>query len=175
MNSFIIDVLERFQLSAYLSLIIIRNFLEMTGGAGVEEILSYLHDISVTIFTTSKPLNFYNPAFIPSYLTEMIYDIGSTLTSIQNSSNYKLFTTLLFPALYVVGSEIIVDSLKHAFITKFNGIPASIYSRYTQSLFRDLAGTSLQQHERPKWESEWNQGEINAQGHTMVWFTLINP
>ena len=34
--------------------------------------------------------------------------------------------------------EIVVDVLKHAFITKFNAIPAYVYSLYTESLANDL-------------------------------------
>lgn len=114
----IIDALERFQLFSYLFLIMIRNFLEMTGGAGVDEILSYFHDISITIFTPSKTLNFQNLSFISSYFGEMFTDIIDIIQDIQISSKYKLFITLLLPALYVFLAEIIVDNLKHAFITK---------------------------------------------------------
>jgi hypothetical protein len=114
----IIDALERFQLAAYLFLIIIRNFLEMTGGAGVDEILSYFHDISITILTPSKSLNFQSLSFISSYFDEMFTDIISILSDFQTSSKYKLFITLLVPALIVFLVEILVDNLKHAFITK---------------------------------------------------------
>ena len=39
-------------------------------------------------------------------------------------------------------SEMIVDWLKHAFITKFNHIRPSVYERYTDVLCRDLASGS---------------------------------
>jgi hypothetical protein len=39
-------------------------------------------------------------------------------------------------------SEILVDWLKHAFITKFNHIRPSVYERYTDVLCRDLASGS---------------------------------
>lgn len=39
-------------------------------------------------------------------------------------------------------SEIMVDWLKHAFITKFNHIRASVYERYIDVLCRDLASGS---------------------------------
>ena len=127
----------------------------MTGGAGVDEILSYFHGISITIFTSSKPLNFQNISFISSYLGEMFSDIINVLKDVQDSTNYKLFITLLFPALYVFGVEIVVDNLKHAFITKFNDIPASIYTQFRKTLFRDVAGrTIILDSERPKWETK---------------------
>lgn len=42
----------------------------------------------------------------------------------------------------VLFSELIVDWLKHAFITKFNHIRPSVYERYTDVLCRDLASGS---------------------------------
>lgn len=42
----------------------------------------------------------------------------------------------------VLLSELIVDWLKHAFITKFNHIRPSVYERYTDVLCRDLASGS---------------------------------
>lgn len=39
-------------------------------------------------------------------------------------------------------SEIIVDWLKHAFITKFNHIRPSVYERYIDVLCRDLSSGS---------------------------------
>ena len=149
------DILERFQLCAYLFLILIRNFLEMTGGAGVDEILSHLYGLSVTILTPSKPLVFTNASFIPMYFGELAQDVFIIWARIQAAPEFKLFITLLFPAIYVIGSELIADLLKHAFITKFNEIPASIYTDFKLSLFRDLAGKRLDRGNRPKWESQW--------------------
>ncbi|CAE6495394.1 unnamed protein product [Rhizoctonia solani] len=42
------------------------------------------------------------------------------------------------PVLTVLLSELVVDWLKHAFITKFNHIRPSVYERYTDVLCRDL-------------------------------------
>lgn len=39
-------------------------------------------------------------------------------------------------------SEMLVDWLKHAFITKFNHVRPSVYERYTDVLCRDLASAS---------------------------------
>ncbi|KIJ49444.1 hypothetical protein M422DRAFT_27811 [Sphaerobolus stellatus SS14] len=46
------------------------------------------------------------------------------------------------PVMTVLGSEILVDWLKHAFITKFNHIRPSVYERYIDVLCRDLASAS---------------------------------
>ena len=41
-----------------------------------------------------------------------------------------------------MASEMLVDWLKHAFITKFNHIRPSVYQRYIDVLCRDLASMS---------------------------------
>jgi len=48
----------------------------------------------------------------------------------------------LQPVLTVLVSEMLVDWLKHAFITKFNHIRPSVYERYIDVLCRDLASGS---------------------------------
>ncbi|KAG7446514.1 DUF747-domain-containing protein [Guyanagaster necrorhizus] len=47
--------------------------------------------------------------------------------------------TIGYPVLLVMLSEFLVDSLKHAFITKFNHIRPTVYARYMDVLCRDLA------------------------------------
>ncbi|KZT43662.1 DUF747-domain-containing protein [Sistotremastrum suecicum HHB10207 ss-3] len=46
--------------------------------------------------------------------------------------------TILSPVMTVLLSEMLVDWLKHAFITKFNHIRPSVYERYNDVLCRDL-------------------------------------
>lgn len=46
------------------------------------------------------------------------------------------------PVLVVMGCEMLVDWLKHAFITKFNHIRPSVYERYTDVLCLDLSSGS---------------------------------
>lgn len=50
--------------------------------------------------------------------------------------------TISYPVLTVLVSEMLVDWLKHAFITKFNHIRPSVYERYIDVLCRDLASGS---------------------------------
>ncbi|KAL0581310.1 hypothetical protein V5O48_000686 [Marasmius crinis-equi] len=50
--------------------------------------------------------------------------------------------TISYPVLTVMMSEMLVDWLKHAFITKFNHIRPSVYERYTDVLCRDLSSGS---------------------------------
>ncbi|KAK6906918.1 hypothetical protein I203_100907 [Kwoniella mangroviensis CBS 8507] len=94
------DIVERFQLSLMLSVIALRNMIEMAGS----EI-----------------------AFLPK--------------SFIRGKN--LVDSILSPVLFVIVSEMIVDWLKHAFITKFNHVRASVYERFTDVLAKDvlLAGS----------------------------------
>ncbi|KAH7108105.1 eukaryotic membrane protein family-domain-containing protein [Auriculariales sp. MPI-PUGE-AT-0066] len=76
---------------------------------------------------------------------------GSTFDFAQGSILPKSFNwvqgrsiawTVLSPVMSVMLSEVVVDWLKHAFITKFNHIRPSVYERYTDVLCRDLASGS---------------------------------
>ncbi|KAF9038267.1 DUF747-domain-containing protein [Hymenopellis radicata] len=50
--------------------------------------------------------------------------------------------TIGYPVLTVILSECVVDSLKHAFITKYNHIRPSVYARFMDVLCRDLTSGS---------------------------------
>lgn len=68
------------------------------------------------------------------------------LWTISYVSNIVILLFLLLiavqPVLTVMISEMLVDWLKHAFITKFNHIRPSVYERFTDVLCRDLASGS---------------------------------
>ena len=51
------------------------------------------------------------------------------------------FWVLIPDCFVVIIAEIIVDWLKHAFITRFNEIPSNVYQEFTLSLAYDLAQT----------------------------------
>ncbi|KAI9569560.1 DUF747-domain-containing protein [Boletus coccyginus] len=56
---------------------------------------------------------------------------------------HNVLWTISYPVVTVLASEMMVDWLKHAFITKFNHIRPSVYERYVDVLCRDLASGSL--------------------------------
>jgi hypothetical protein len=58
--------------------------------------------------------------------------------------------TLMTPVVMVIASELIVDWIKHAFITKFNQIRPSIYSKYIDVLCKDLVVGSPGRHSAGK-------------------------
>uniref|UniRef100_A0A8C5GCQ5 Transmembrane anterior posterior transformation protein 1 homolog n=1 Tax=Gouania willdenowi TaxID=441366 RepID=A0A8C5GCQ5_GOUWI len=59
----------------------------------------------------------------------------------QFSWNTDHLLVLLPDVFMVVTSEVAVDIIKHAFITKFNDIPADVYSEYRASLAFDLVSS----------------------------------
>lgn len=61
----------------------------------------------------------------------------------MNSSNYIniWFGIIMGPTFVVIGSEVMVDWLKHLYITKFNKIKPSIYDKYSRVLSSDYMDT----------------------------------
>ncbi|XP_077287080.1 protein TAPT1 homolog isoform X2 [Arctopsyche grandis] len=51
------------------------------------------------------------------------------------------FWVLVPDCILVLGFEVIIDWIKHAFITRFNEIPSGVYREYTVSLAYDMAQT----------------------------------
>lgn len=94
------DMVERFQLAFYLTMISTRNLIEVSGST-----------------FSSLPTSFVPVSLSPSF---------------------SLLQSTFSPAAIVFLSEIFVDWLKHAFITKFNHIRPSVYGRFIDVLCRDL-------------------------------------
>ncbi|KIL66316.1 hypothetical protein M378DRAFT_161198 [Amanita muscaria Koide BX008] len=70
--------------------------------------------------------------------------------------------TISYPVLTVMVSEMLVDWLKHAFITKFNHIRPSVYERYTDVLCRDLASMTAVGRRRARKHSYVDQSPLVA-------------
>ncbi|KAF7727948.1 hypothetical protein EC973_006836 [Apophysomyces ossiformis] len=64
--------------------------------------------------------------------------LPSTFVPLFTGSALKSLSALMTPVVMVIASELVVDWLKHAFITKFNQIRPSIYSKYIDVLCKDL-------------------------------------
>ncbi|KAG0236866.1 hypothetical protein BGW42_002364 [Actinomortierella wolfii] len=95
------DIVERFQLSVFMTIIALRNLVELSA-------------------SPPSPFSIYPQSFVPLF---------SSMTTVAR---------LLTPCLLVLGCETLVDWLKHAFITKFNQIRPTVYSRFVDILSRDL-------------------------------------
>ncbi|KAL5037228.1 hypothetical protein BDV3_006753 [Batrachochytrium dendrobatidis] len=144
------DIVERFQLSVFLIIIGIRNFIELVGGETIASFPTYIYEVyksMPSILWISEKVMLLFPKKIPTDPTQVWTDfqvlVASTnhiITRVLSLQEYKLVETILGPIVIVYLTEILVDWLKHAFITKFNGISPTVYERYRNSLCRDLLG-----------------------------------
>jgi hypothetical protein len=109
------DIVERFQLWIMLLVIGMRNVVEVGGlsvpGAGSEN------------SAEGSPLPLHSPSILPHSFTVL----PSWLWSGE----------VLSPFFIVLGSEMLVDTIKHAFVTKFNNIKPTFYSRILDILCKD--------------------------------------
>ena len=113
------DIVERFQLWLMLTIIAARNLIE-TGGLS----LPHSDDLSSGAAASSTILPF----------------------SFTLLSNYSI--KVLTPFLVVLGSETLVDNLKHAYVTKFNNTRPAIYGRYLDLLAKDYYTNAFDQNQR---------------------------
>ncbi|KAF2130468.1 DUF747-domain-containing protein [Dothidotthia symphoricarpi CBS 119687] len=110
------DVVERFQLWLMLLIIAMRNVVEV-GGLSIRS-----SDYSWTsMFTGNATTNFTASSIIPMSFTIFPQYIAQVLN----------------PFLLVLGSEMVVDWLKHAYITKFNQMKPEVYGKFFDVLAKD--------------------------------------
>lgn len=129
------DVVERFQLWHMLVIIASRNIAE-TGGLGK----GFNSLVSSTTLSSSSPVmtnitQAVPPAMASSILPRsftMVPDIVASITSYVPTVSH-----VLGPFLVVLGSEMLVDWLKHAYINKFNNTKPAIYDRFLDVLAKD--------------------------------------
>jgi hypothetical protein len=133
------DVVERFQLWLMLTIIASRNIVE-TGAfnfVGNFGLGSSFTGQSSTV-TNSTPLS-TPPRTASSILPQAFTLFPSSILSSFNSVNSFIPTLaqVLGPFLVVLGSEMLVDWLKHAYINKFNNNRPAIYGRFLDVLAKD--------------------------------------
>lgn len=133
------DVVERFQLWLMLTIIASRNIVEtgafnFVGNLGLGSNSTGQSSTS----TNSTPLS-TPPRTASSILPQAFTFFPSSIMSSFNSVNTFIPTLaqVLGPFLVVLGSEMLVDWLKHAYINKFNNNRPSIYGRFLDVLAKD--------------------------------------
>ncbi|KAF1956888.1 DUF747-domain-containing protein [Byssothecium circinans] len=112
------DIVERFQLWLMLLIIAMRNIVEV-GGLSINSVSFFSNPLSSANATTSAP--FSASSILPMSFTIFPKYIGQVLN----------------PFLLVLGSEMVVDWLKHAYITKFNQTKPEIYGKFLDVLAKD--------------------------------------
>ena len=130
------DVVERFQLWLMLTIIASRNIVE-TGVFTSWFSLGSLKDQAVAN-TNNTPLA-TPPKTSSSILPQSFTLFPSSLLASLSGANSILPTMaqVLGPFLIVLGSEMLVDWLKHAYINKFNNTRPTIYGRFLDVLAKD--------------------------------------
>ncbi|KAB8293777.1 hypothetical protein EYC80_009262 [Monilinia laxa] len=103
------DVVERFQLWLMLMIIALRNIVEMGGFSSMASSAS----------EATSPLR--TSSMLPNSFTILPVWSGEVLS----------------PFFIVIGSEMLVDWIKHAYISKFNGVKPAIYQRFLDVLAKD--------------------------------------
>ncbi|TGO26773.1 hypothetical protein BPAE_0053g00260 [Botrytis paeoniae] len=103
------DVVERFQLWLMLMIIALRNIVEM---GGFSSMVSSASEATSPLRTSSM---------LPNSFTILPVWSGEVLS----------------PFFIVIGSEMLVDWIKHAYISKFNGVKPAIYQRFLDVLAKD--------------------------------------
>jgi hypothetical protein len=129
------DISERFQLSVFLSIITTRNFFEILGDGAAGDISNYFRVLWQHIIDT-----LHEPMLFQWTPYTLFGSLKNGFEAVIQSNEFNLIQIIFGPALIILGLEILVDWLKHAFITKFNGIPPNVYKRFKESLCRDLLG-----------------------------------
>ena len=137
------DAVERFTLSMFLVIITLRNLLELAGTSlfTFVPLFPNLQD-SLPLSTTAQfPILL---DYLPEFALHIVDSFSpfSLFAKLQfpmlNASFANLWHFLLYPAVIVLGCEVAVDWLKHAFITKFNDLRPAVYRRFVDVLCKHL-------------------------------------
>ncbi|KAF2092527.1 DUF747-domain-containing protein [Rhizodiscina lignyota] len=114
------DVVERFQLWLMLTIIALRNVVEVGNlSISLSTVLGSSSTNSASSNATSAPLT--STSILPKAFTVLPSWTGEVLG----------------PFLIVLGSEMLVDWLKHAYINKFNNTKPDIYGRFLDVIAKD--------------------------------------
>jgi hypothetical protein len=113
------DIVERFQLWLMLLIIAMRNVVEVGG-------------LSIRSSETS-----WTAMFTGGNATAATTFTASNIIPMSFTIFPKYIAQVLNPFLLVLGSEMFVDWLKHAYITKFNQYKPEVYSKFFDVLAKD--------------------------------------
>lgn len=132
------DVVERFQLWLMLTIIASRNIVE-TGAFNFVGSLGSAWSLRGNSSTSTNSTPLSTPRTAASILPQSFTILPSSLIASFSQVNTFLpsLAQVLGPFLVVLGSEMIVDWLKHAYIDKFNNIRPNIYGRFLDILAKD--------------------------------------
>ncbi|XP_026534615.1 transmembrane anterior posterior transformation protein 1 homolog isoform X3 [Notechis scutatus] len=109
----------------------------------------FLHAILIMVQATTLNVAFnsHNKSLLTIMMSNNFVEIkGSVFKKFEKNNLFQMSNSdhlwVLFPDVcMVIASEVAVDIVKHAFITKFNDITADVYSEYKASLAFDFVSS----------------------------------
>lgn len=130
------DVVERFQLWLMLIIIASRNIVETGGLSTGFNLFTSTSTASPSSATNASHANSFTPprsssSILPSSF-EIIPSLFTSITAYAPSVGH-----VLGPFIVVLGSEMVIDWLKHAYVNKFNNTRPAIYGRFLDVLAKD--------------------------------------
>ena len=134
------DVVERFQLWLMLTIIASRNIVETGAFNFVGSIGSSWSNTGGNSSTSTNSTPLSTPPRTASSILPQSFTIfpSSLISSFSNVNSFlPSLAQVLGPFLVVLGSEMLVDWLKHAYINKFNNTRPTIYGRFLDVLAKD--------------------------------------
>jgi len=117
-----------------ITLLISNNFVELKSNVFKRTDLAHLFQISCSDMVERFQLSIYIFFVVLQYMKVGGGGLGS-----------EGLKDLLGSILFIYGSELVVDWIKHAFVVKFNHISPTVYSRFTTTLCHSMS-PQLQQH-----------------------------
>jgi hypothetical protein len=117
-----------------ITLLISNNFIELKSNVFKRTDLAHLFQISCSDMVERFQLSIYIFFVVLQYIKVGGGGLGS-----------EGLKDLLGSILFIYGSELVVDWIKHAFVVKFNHISPTVYSRFTSTLCHSMS-PQLQQH-----------------------------
>lgn len=129
------DIVERFQLWMMLVVIASRNIVETGTFDFVEGFFALGADAGMTSNSGSRVNVPRSSNIMPKSFTVFPSCVIAFLSKINSFLPY--LAHVLGPFLMVLGSEMVVDWLKHAFVNKFNNNRPRVYKRFLDILARD--------------------------------------
>ncbi|KAI3657053.1 hypothetical protein MP638_006083 [Amoeboaphelidium occidentale] len=137
------DVVERFRLSVFMFLITLRNIIELGYGYWPENgfDIQFLGDMTFK----GSFINFVTglPWIVIKVLTVNIpnglyaFMIQPFSYALDFGSYKSIFDALVYPIIIIMLTEVFVDWLKHAFITRFNGFNPYVYGHFLLELAKE--------------------------------------
>lgn len=119
------DVVERFQLWLMLMIIAMRNIVEVGGLSALDSAKTVADEVVKNAPLRSNSMLPNSFQILPSWSGEV-----------------------LSPFLIVLGSEMLVDWIKHSYISKFNSVKPAVYQRFLDILAKDYY-TNVSYHPNP--------------------------